>query len=245
MKKIGVISDIHGNLPALKAVLALLDGEGCDEIIHTGDIVDIGPYSRECLDLLLSRRDVTCLLGNHDRDFMLNQTQVRNLSHVPAQHKQQVFDTLTDTHRQRVSKFPLYVTRVCGGDNLMFCHYAFKSDCNYAASDSQVFHTIAIPPSAQAFDVMFADVDADAVFFGHKHEPCDIRGKRLYVDVGSVGCHPEPLARAIVIEYDNASWSYRRVYAPYELETTRKAMMNTIACGQQLYDFYFMLNTKQ
>ena len=36
MKKIGVISDIHGNIVALKAVLELLDGEGCEEIIHTG-----------------------------------------------------------------------------------------------------------------------------------------------------------------------------------------------------------------
>ena len=239
-KKIGVISDIHGNLPALKAVLELLDRECCEEIIHTGDVVDIGPNSRECLDLLLSRQDVICLLGNHDRDFAVRETQVRNLSHVPAEHKQQVFATLTEEQRKQVAKFPLFVTRNCGGSKLLFTHYAFKQEP--FSIDKFPFMPIAIPPSAEAFDEIFHGIQADAVFFGHKHEPCDIKGERLYVDVGSVGCHPDPVARAIVIEYDDASWSYRRVYAPYELETTRNSMLNEIECGQQLYDFYFLLN---
>ena len=243
MRKIGVISDIHGNINALKAVLALLDSEGCEEIIHTGDIVDIGPDSRACLDLLLSRKDVICLLGNHDRDFLLNQTQVRNLSHVPVEHKEQVFATLSDEHRQRVKEFPVYITRNCGGEKLLFCHYAFYP--LPVSIDKYMFQPIAIPPTAEKFDEMFAGVDADAVFFGHKHEPCDIRGKRLYVDVGSVGCHPEPKARAVVIEYDNASWNYKRIYAPYDLEATHKAMLTSITCGEQLFDFYFLLNSKK
>ena len=239
MKKIGVISDVHGNLAALKAVLELLDGEGCEEIIHTGDVVDIGPYSRECLDLLLSRKDVTCLLGNHDRDFAVNQSQVRNLSHVPTEHKQQVFATLTEELRQRVRQLPLYVTRNCGGSKLLFCHYAFKQEP--FSIDKYPFQPIVIPPTAKEFDEIFAGVDADAVFFGHKHEPCDIMSERLYVDVGSVGCHPEPKARAIVIEYDDAHWSYRRVYAPYDMKATHSAMISKIACGEQLYNFYFLL----
>lgn len=241
MKKIGVISDVHGNIVALEAALKLLDSIGCEEIIHTGDVVDIGPNSRACLELLLARKDVICLLGNHDRDFALNQTQVRNLSHVPAEHKQQVFATLTEKHREQVKQFPVYITRNCGGSKLMFCHYAFYP--LPVSVDKYMFQPIAVPPTAEKFDKMFADVDADAVFFGHKHEPCDIMGERLYVDVGSVGCHPAPLARAVVIEYDDNNWSYKRVYAPYDLQATRNSMLS-ITCGEQLYDFYFLLNKK-
>ena len=240
MKKIGVISDIHGNLPALKSVLALLDSEGCEEIIHTGDVVDIGPNSRECLDLLLER-GVICLLGNHDRDFAVNETRARNLSHVPTEHKQQVFATLTEEHRQKVLNFPLYVVRNCGKSKLLFTQYAFKQQP--FSIDVFPFLPIAIPPTAEAFDGMFAGLDCDAVFFGHKHEPCDIVGERLYVDVGSVGCHPDPVARAIVIEYDDERWNYRRVYAPYDMATTRNGMLTEVACGEQLYDFYFLLNS--
>ncbi|MDE7454798.1 MAG: metallophosphoesterase, partial [Clostridia bacterium] len=54
MGKIGVISDIHGNVQALQAIMQLFDDERCDEIIHTGDVVDIGPCSRECMDILLA-----------------------------------------------------------------------------------------------------------------------------------------------------------------------------------------------
>ena len=257
MRKIGVISDVHGNLTALKAVLELLEKEGCEEIIHTGDVVDIGPESRACLELLLSRQDVTCLLGNHDRDFLLNQTQARHLSHVPSVHKQQVFATLNDELRQRVGQMPVYVTRNCGGSKLLFCHYAFKKDSPCIKWESQaitdgitnlspsclageLFKPLVSPHSAEAFDEMFEGFDCDAVFFGHKHEPCDIMSERLYVDVGSVGCHPEPKARAVVIEYDDNGWSYKRVYAPYDMEATRNAM-HDIACGEQLYDFYFLL----
>ncbi|MCH5156543.1 MAG: metallophosphoesterase family protein [Clostridiales bacterium] len=243
MRKIGVITDIHGNLAALTAVLDLLDREGCEEIIHTGDVVDIGPHSRECLELLLSRQDVTCLLGNHDRDFADNQTQVRNLSHVPSEHKQQVFATLTEELRRKVKSFPVYVTRDCGGSRILFCHYAFNP--MPLGIDQYLFKPIDMYPTAEAFDALFDGVEADAVFFGHKHEPCDIKGNRLYVDVGSVGCHPQPLARAVVIEYDDTTWSYRRICAPYDMDSTKKDMLNEIKCGQHLYDFYFMLNTKK
>ena len=238
--KIGVITDVHGNLTALNAILQLLDGEQCDEIIHTGDVVDIGPNSYECLQLLLSRKDVTLLLGNHDRDFALNHTAVRNLSHVPAEHKQQVFQTLTEEQRQIVKNFPIFVTRNCGKSTLVFTHYAFKQN---PPSPHELFMPLLTQPTAEKFDEIFEGLDemnCDAVFFGHKHEPCDIVGKRLYVDVGSVGCHPDPIARGIVIEYDEQGWSYRRVNAPYDMELTRKQMVTNLACGEHLYDFYFL-----
>lgn len=238
MKKIGVISDVHGNLQALMAILQLLDEENCCEIIHTGDVVDIGPNSRECLQILLARKDVTCLLGNHDRDFAVNQTQVRNLSHVPAEHKQQVFATLNDELRKQVRDFPLYITRKCGKDTVVFTHYAYKQQP--FSIDVFPFMPLQTNPTAEAFDEIFEGLDCDAVFFGHKHEPCDIQGKRLYVDVGSVGCHPDPIARGIVIEYDDAAWNYRRVYAPYDMSDTRDRMFTDLACGKQLYDFYFL-----
>ena len=242
MKRIGVITDIHGNLPALRAVLDLLDGLGCDEILHLGDAVDIGPDSRECLELLLSRSDVTCLLGNHDRDFVLRHAQTRYMSHVPTEHKMQVFSTLSEQMRQAVMSFPLSVTRICGGEKLLFCHYALRDE----PFDWEQFPFMPLQknPTAEIFDEIF-HTDADAVFFGHKHEACDIVGKRLYVDVGSVACHPEYFAQAVVIDCDDDNWSYRRVQTPYDGETVRKRMHRNTVAGDQLYDYYYLhLNTK-
>ena len=48
------LSDVHGNLPALEAVLADIDARGIDEIYFLGDVLGKGPSVHEVLDLLLS-----------------------------------------------------------------------------------------------------------------------------------------------------------------------------------------------
>ncbi|HVC88410.1 MAG TPA: metallophosphoesterase family protein [Gaiellaceae bacterium] len=63
--RIGVISDIHGNLPALEAVLADIDGEAPDEVWCLGDIVGYGPWPNECVDAVRARASLS-LCGNHD-----------------------------------------------------------------------------------------------------------------------------------------------------------------------------------
>lgn len=63
--KVAFISDIHANLPALKAVMRLIEEHNPDRIISLGDIVGYGPYPSECVDILMTM-GVVNLLGNHD-----------------------------------------------------------------------------------------------------------------------------------------------------------------------------------
>ena len=63
--RIGVISDIHSNLPALEAVLADVEREAPDAVWCLGDIVGYGPHPNECVDLVRSRAALS-LCGNHD-----------------------------------------------------------------------------------------------------------------------------------------------------------------------------------
>ena len=51
--KVGIISDIHCNLDALKIALKEFDNENIDKIIFAGDVIGIGPYPKECMDLFL------------------------------------------------------------------------------------------------------------------------------------------------------------------------------------------------
>lgn len=64
--KIAVLSDIHGNVPALEAVLGDIDQWAPDTVIVNGDLVSRGPYSLECLRMLQGRGDVRFLTGNHE-----------------------------------------------------------------------------------------------------------------------------------------------------------------------------------
>jgi predicted phosphodiesterase len=63
--KLAVLSDVHGNLHALQAVLAELDREPPDELWCLGDLVGYGPAPNECC-AELARRASLCLAGNHD-----------------------------------------------------------------------------------------------------------------------------------------------------------------------------------
>lgn len=61
-----VISDIHGNLAALQAVLERIDGLGVGSILCLGDIVGYGPDPGECIELIRSR-GIPSVMGNHDQ----------------------------------------------------------------------------------------------------------------------------------------------------------------------------------
>jgi diadenosine tetraphosphatase ApaH/serine/threonine PP2A family protein phosphatase len=63
--RVAVVSDIHGNLQALEAVLGSIDQDAPDEIWCLGDLVGYGPRPNRCCELIAERADV-CLVGNHD-----------------------------------------------------------------------------------------------------------------------------------------------------------------------------------
>ena len=70
--KIGILSDIHGNLPALKTVYRYLIDSGCDKIICLGDVVGYIP-SFEALNFLYEKRDDFIFIkGNHE-DLLLSE----------------------------------------------------------------------------------------------------------------------------------------------------------------------------
>lgn len=63
--RVGVLSDVHGNLYALEACLSALAAESPDQVWCLGDLVGYGPRPNECCSLVRERADV-CLIGNHD-----------------------------------------------------------------------------------------------------------------------------------------------------------------------------------
>ena len=65
MTRIALLTDIHANLPALMAVLEDVQRRGCERIYHAGDLIAIGPYPEEVVDLAMAN-GMRCVLGNHD-----------------------------------------------------------------------------------------------------------------------------------------------------------------------------------
>ncbi len=84
--RVAALYDIHGNLPALEAVLREIGQTGVDQIIVGGDVVP-GPMPRECLASLLSLDvPVHCIQGNGER-LVLAAIAGGDISEVPEPHR--------------------------------------------------------------------------------------------------------------------------------------------------------------
>lgn len=66
-----VLTDVHANLPALRAALQAIRAAVYDAIFHTGDAIGIGPFPAETLDLLLTTPRLHGVMGNHDGECQL------------------------------------------------------------------------------------------------------------------------------------------------------------------------------
>ena len=105
---IALISDIHGNYPALQSVLRELDKLGCEEIISLGDLAGYYCMLNECIQELRSRAIVN-LRGNHD-DYLLSGNgcpRSGSASKCLAFQAQ----SLKEEHRQWLSRSPVSLTR--------------------------------------------------------------------------------------------------------------------------------------
>jgi len=170
--RVAAISDIHGNLPALEAVLADVEREGFDLVVVVGDTVT-GPFSAGVFDRVTSVPAVRFVRGNverlviegadeHGRDW--NQERVR----------------LGDDRLAAVASWPRTIELELDSlGRTLFCH-------STASSEDPIYTRIT--PEDELLE-LFAGVEADVVVCGHTHIQYDRRlpsGLRL-VNPGSVG----------------------------------------------------------
>jgi len=82
--KVGLISDIHSNLPALEAVLD--DMPSVDALVCVGDIVGYSAWPAECVECIREKCDVV-VQGNHDRDVQTPDSYAQNkMAHAGLEH---------------------------------------------------------------------------------------------------------------------------------------------------------------
>ena len=79
--RVALISDIHGNELALRAVLADIAADGIGRVACLGDVATLGPRPGAVLDLIESL-GCPCIMGNHD-EFLLDESLLRTYSEVP------------------------------------------------------------------------------------------------------------------------------------------------------------------
>lgn len=192
MTRIGVITDAHANLPATVAALAALDAVGCDQIVHTGDAIAIGPHPREVMELLLGRTDLVLLMGNHDELFGHDLLQNPPMWLPPGQtaHEQWTHDQLRGSWRDDVAQWQRSYDLVINDVSIRFQHYALNNGEYGPVSRDNI---------PEELDASFRP-ETEIVFFGHHHPTADVQGSARYINPGALGTNPEFGARYAVIE---------------------------------------------
>ncbi len=167
--RVAVLNDLHGNLPALEAVLADVARERVDAIVVGGDVVS-GPFPAETFDLLAAMPSVHVLQGNADRLVL-----ERGDGHLGAW----CADRLGEERLAAVAEWPSTLELpVDALGSVLFCHATPRSD--------EEIVTRVTPDGEVA--TAFAGVTARVAVVGHTHVQFDrtIGGLRL-VNPVSVG----------------------------------------------------------
>jgi predicted phosphodiesterase len=108
MTRIAVLSDVHGNSPALAAVLAAVDAAGVDLVLNLGDIISGAVDPRGTLDLLATRPDIVTVRGNHERQVLtLPYDEMGTVDRIAS-------GVLADADRTWLGSLPLTVEPVPG-----------------------------------------------------------------------------------------------------------------------------------
>jgi putative phosphoesterase len=179
--RVAVLADIHGNLPALDAVLDDIDAAGVDGIVLNGDIAT-GPMPAETLDRLVELREQAIWVrGNADRELVaaydgrLN-PDLPNAARPPTEY---CASRLEARHRNLLADLPLSVTMdVTGLGPVRFCHATTRSDTEIVLVDSPV----------ERYRDAFANTDEPTVVLGHTYMPFDrLADRRRFINPGSVG----------------------------------------------------------
>jgi predicted phosphodiesterase len=172
VRRVAALYDIHGNLPALEAVLADAAREGVDGHLCGGDVVG-GPFPAETLDRLSELPEVRYVRGNADRLALVG-TDEHEVDWSAERAR------LGEERIARVASWPL--TAELSLDDLgavLFCHAV-------PSSDDPIFTRITPDDEVAA---LLGDVAADLLVCGHTHVQFDRRlasGLRV-VNAGSVG----------------------------------------------------------
>lgn len=224
--RIAIISDIHGNLPALQAVIADIEQQGIQERVCLGDIVGYGAQPSECIELLRANNFHVIIQGNHDA-FVAADVAPPNVSDETAEVIRWTRGMLTPEQRAWLGALPL----TWQGKDYEVVHASLHQPGQWG---------YVLEPAAAAQH--FAHQLKPLCFIGHSHQPkmfvegedraLDITSlesvrsnRKQVVNVGSVGQPRDKDERACYVVYRRAEqdvW-WRRI--PYDIASAQETII--------------------
>jgi putative phosphoesterase len=181
--RVAVVTDIHGNLPALEAAFAWIDGNGIDEVYCGGDLVGYGPRPNEVCRLIEDRR-IPTIYGNYDWAIARDEEDC-GCAYVDKHDREigqlSVDWTLANTDQRSkdfMRELPFDRRFELAGKRVRLVHGSPRKVNEYLFEDKP----------QKTFERIAAGADSDVLLFGHTHKPwVHEYGGVLFVNCGSIG----------------------------------------------------------
>jgi predicted phosphodiesterase len=228
--RIAAVSDIHGNLPALDAVLADIAAQKVDITVNLGDILSGPLWIAETADRLMPL-GLPTIAGNHERQVLADATQRMGASDAHAAAR------LREAHRAWLSALPGTLQL---SDEVFCCHGTPDSDLHYFLETvtAEGCRRATATEAGQRAGAAMRGVGQGVILCGHTHLPRVMRlpDGRLVVNPGSVGLqafddiHPHPHvvengsphARYALLTRQRAGWQVDLRCVPYDHEAAAR-----------------------
>ena len=182
--KIAIISDIHGNLEALKSTLEDIKKRNVDKIICLGDIIAKGVHPKECIDIIRKECEIV-IQGNCDKHFA---TIHDNETELPEQERKRIKwnqSLISEEDRKYLLDLPYCYEFYMSGSLVRLFHATPK------VNNKAILNVDSIQTKYDMFlpsDNTISDNVADVVIYGHIHHPyMDKIYNKTLINVGSVG----------------------------------------------------------
>jgi len=219
--KIGIISDIHGNLPGLKASYEVLLQEGVDQIVCLGDLVHFGPYPAEVIDFI-QQHEIESVQGNCDRTVAKRRDDTgdsfENIhwENLASEVLSWTKDQINPDQRRFLMKLPAELKYMVGSVRILGVHGLPGNICGSIQHNA----------SKEVYDYLLHRNFCDVLLTGHTHEMfLQPRKTRMIINPGSIGGGTLPAESTIAIlqineENTTASVSWRRI--PFDMALFEK-----------------------
>ena len=213
--KLGIITDIHNNLTALRAVVERLNQMECDKIICCGDIIGIGPYPEETVQYMMQLPNLIAVRGNHEKYLLEGMPSEypndENMGFEEMKHHRWEHHLLSAESIAFLESLPYKIDTSYEDFNISIMHYCMDSEGHYISYKTNF--------SEDDLKKMFSNVKSDIILYGHNHCRNICRSDRLYINVGSLGCPAQDknLARAGILAIENGNFKIQSIDIEYDV----------------------------
>lgn len=218
--RVAIFSDIHGNIQVLKAIVEDIKKNNIDKVYCLGDVIAIGPNSRECLDMIIEN-NINMVLGNHELYYLNGIGIDDKMGDGEKEHYCWVKSLLNDEHRYFLSKCELQIKEKIKGINICYQHFLFNNDnCEYPFCDVKIARDGSIAERVSL-------LDADLTFIGHEHKAFEIdKLSKKLIDVGSSGCMKDEHTFYTILTIDEDGFNIEKKYLVYDREEFEENFRN-------------------